>query len=81
MQIRVRVKTNARKFAIKCKNGIVIHATEKPQRDRVNVEITQQLSRIFNRRVWIKAGMHSRDKIIEVDGNEEEILEKLRTFC
>lgn len=81
MQLRIRVRTNARKFAITYKNGIVIHATEKPQRDRVNIEITQELSRIFNRRVWIKAGMHGRDKIIEVEGSEDEILEKLQRFC
>ena len=81
MQLRIKVKTSSKKFAINCKNGIVIHATQKPLHNKVNVEIVTELTKVFNRRVWIKAGMKSRDKIIEVDGSEEEIIEKLRKFC
>ncbi len=81
MQLRIRVKPNAKKFAIVCKNGILIHATGKPERNRVNIEITRELSRLLNRRVWIRAGMQSRDKILEVEGDEREILEKISGLC
>lgn len=80
MQFEAKVKTNSRKFAIKYNNGIVIHATERPMRNKVNIEIIKELSCIFNRRVWIKAGMQSQNKIIEVDGNESEILERLQSI-
>ena len=82
MQFGVRVRTSAKKFAISYKNntGIIIHATEKAQRNRVNIEITKELTLIFNLRVIIRAGLNSRDKIIEVEGNEEEILQRLHSI-
>ncbi|MBS3067111.1 DUF167 domain-containing protein [Candidatus Micrarchaeota archaeon] len=80
MQFEAKVKTNSRKFAIRYKNGIVIHATQRPMHNKVNIEIIKELSCIFNRRVWIKAGMQSHNKIIEVDGDENEILERLQSI-
>jgi len=81
MQFEIKVKANSKRFSISYKNGIIIHATERPVHNKVNVEITKELTKIFNRRVWIKAGMYSREKIIEVEGNEQEIMERLQSVC
>ena len=80
MQFQATVKTRSKKFAIEFRGDILIHATETAKNNKVNIEIIKELTKIFNRRVSIKAGLTSRRKVIEVEDNESYVFERIRAF-
>lgn len=82
MQFEIKVVPNSKRFAIKIKATeydvtITVYATQKPAHHKVNIELIKELTKLFNRRVYIKGGLQSRNKLVEVDGTEDEIFEKL----
>ncbi len=86
MQFEINVVPNSKRFAIKFRTNtydttIVVYATEKRVHNRVNIELIKELTKLFNRRVYIKGGLQSRNKLVEVDGSEEEVFERLRAHC
>lgn len=86
MQFEIKVIPNSKRFAVKIRSNsydtiITIYATERRVHNRVNVELVKEFTKLFNRRVYIKGGLQSQNKLVEVDGNEEEIFERLRAQC
>jgi uncharacterized protein len=63
------VKPNSPKFSIKLDGDeIVIHATEEPEKGKVNKEILKELTRLFQARVELVSGATSREKQLFVAG-------------
>lgn len=79
MQLWVKVVPNSKKFAAQFKtNGeMAVHATEEPERGKVNLEIIKELGKMLGMQVRIIRGATSRRKLLEIDGEEDKIMEKL----
>jgi len=74
MQLCVRVMPNSKKFAVGFRNGkMTIHATEEPERGKVNAEIVKQLEKMLKCRVRIIRGHTSRNKLLEIDSEEQKV--------
>ncbi len=62
--LSVYVKPNSTKFAIALDGEeIIVHATEEPEKGRVNKEIIKELTKVFGSKVEIISGSTSRQKI------------------
>jgi len=73
--ITIFVKPNSSKFKIELDGDeIVVHATEEPEKGKVNKEILKQFTKLFQRQVEIISGATSKQKKILVrDINRKEI--------
>lgn len=61
--ISIFVKPNASKFRVElCVDEIVVHATEEPEKGKVNKEILKEFSRLLHVKVELAAGATSRQK-------------------
>ena len=67
--IEVRVKTNAKSFALYEKDGkLILEVTSPPQEGKANLEIVKGLKKLFGRDVEILRGFKGRDKTILIRG-------------
>ncbi|HIH22387.1 TPA: DUF167 domain-containing protein [Candidatus Micrarchaeota archaeon] len=84
MQLYVRITPRSKKFRItlvKLPDGseeVRINITEEPEKGKGNAELVKQLSRITCGNVMIIRGATSRKKLLEIDGDEQQILEAIR---
>ena len=69
----------SKKFAVELlKDGsLKVYATQKPEHGKVNAEIIRELGSLLEKEVCIVKGGKSRNKIIEVNGDEKEIHRRL----
>jgi uncharacterized protein (TIGR00251 family) len=73
--ITIFVKPNSSKFAIELdedNDGIVVYATEEPEKGKVNKEILKELTKIFHAKVELISGATSRQKQLAVVGVKKE---------
>ena len=76
--ISIFVKPNSPKFSIQFDGDeIVVHATEEPEKGKVNKEILKELSRLFHTKVELVSGATSRQKQIAVFGVTKADLEQV----
>jgi len=76
--ITIFVKPNSPKFSIQLDDDeIVVHATEEPERGKVNKEILKELTKLFHAKVELVSGATSRQKQIAVIGAKKAELEQL----
>jgi uncharacterized protein len=76
--INIFVKPNAPKFKIEVDGKeIVVHATEEPEKGKVNKEILKEFSKIFHSKVELAAGFTSKEKQLFVKGMGKQQAEKL----
>ena len=68
MIIHVQVKTSSGKQDItKEDNGnFIVHLKSAPEDNKANVELAKLLQRFFKKKVKIKSGFTSKNKIVEV---------------
>lgn len=84
MQLYVRITPRSKKFRItlvKLPDGseeVRINITEEPEKGKGNMELVKQLSGITCGNVRILRGATSRKKLLEIDGDEQQILEAIR---
>jgi uncharacterized protein (TIGR00251 family) len=79
MQLWAKVTPNSNKFSVKIDGETAaIHATEEPERGRVNLEIIKEFQKRFGLKVRILRGATSRRKLLEIDGTEDGVREKLK---
>lgn len=73
--ITIYVKPNSPRFSIEMDGGeIVVHATEEPEKGKVNKEILKELSKLFHTQVEIVFGATSKQKKLLIKGiNKQEI--------
>ena len=77
--ITIFVKPNAPKFKVEL-NGkeIVVHATEEPEKGKVNKEILKEFSKILHVKVQLASGATSRQKTLFVKGmNKSQVVQHL----
>ncbi|MGE5187821.1 MAG: DUF167 family protein [Betaproteobacteria bacterium] len=61
--LSIFVKPNSPKFKIELDGGeIVVHATEVPERGKVNKEIIKELTRFFGVKAELVSGVTSKEK-------------------
>ncbi|HNT60806.1 MAG TPA: DUF167 domain-containing protein [Candidatus Bilamarchaeaceae archaeon] len=74
MLLHVKVVPCSRRFGIR-KKGDVWEAdlAEPPEKNRANAELVRQLEKITGRRVRILRGATGKKKVLEIEGNEQEI--------
>ncbi len=76
--ITIFVKPNSAKFSVELDGEeIVVHATEEPERGKVNKEILKELTKRFKAKVELVSGATSRQKQLVVLGVKKTDLEKL----
>ncbi len=76
--ITIFVKPNSPKFSIQLDSDeIVVHATEEPEKGKVNKEILKELTRLFHAKVELVSGATSRQKQLAVLGLKKEDLEQI----
>lgn len=76
--ITIFVKPNSPKFSLELDGEeIVVHATEEPEKGKVNKEILKELTRLFHAKVELVSGATSRQKQLVVSGVKKADLEKL----
>jgi uncharacterized protein len=67
--LTIFVKPNSPKFRIEIDGDeIVVHATEEPEKGKVNKEILKELTKIFHAKVELVSGATSRQKQLAVFG-------------
>jgi uncharacterized protein (TIGR00251 family) len=75
--LTIFVKPNSPQFSVKFDGAeIVVHATEEPERGKVNKEILKELTKIFHAKVELVSGATSRQKQLAVLGVKKSDLEK-----
>jgi uncharacterized protein (TIGR00251 family) len=75
--LTIFVKPNSPKFSIEIDGGeIIVHATEEPERGKVNKEILKELTKLFHAKVELVSGAVSRQKQLAVLGIKKADLER-----
>ena len=73
--ITIFVKPNAPKFKIELDGKeIVVHATEEPEKGRVNKEILKQFAKLLHVKVVLASGATSRKKTLFVEGTKKDLV-------
>ena len=76
--INIFVKPNSPKFRIETDgNEIVVHATEEPEKGKVNKEILKEFSKILHVKVELASGSTSRQKQLFAAGISKSKAEQL----
>ena len=75
--ISIFVKPNSPKFKIELDGGeIVVHATEVPEKGKVNKEIIKEMARFFGVKVELASGATSKEKQFFLLGMTKQQVEK-----
>lgn len=79
--IKIFVKPNSPKFTIEfdCEE-IVVHATEEPEKGKVNKEILKEFAKLLREKVELASGATSRKKQLAVKGISKSQAEQLLHF-
>jgi hypothetical protein len=76
--ITIFVKPNSPKFSVELDGEeIVVHATEEPEKGKVNKEIIKELTKRFKAKVELVSGATSRQKQLVVLGVKKADFERL----
>ena len=84
MHLYVRITPRSKKFRItlvKLPDGseeVRISITKEPEKGKGNAELVKRISEITGSNVRILRGATSRKKLLEIDGDEQQILEAIR---
>ena len=79
MKISVKVVPGSPEFGIEESEGVwKVHVKAKAERNRANLELLREIGRITGCRARLLRGGTGRKKVIEVEGKEEEVLDRLR---
>ncbi len=82
MKITVRVIPNAKTFGIEKREGtFVVRVNERAEKGRATAELIKGLSKALGHKVALVRGNTSRNKVIEIEGEENEIIRKLEQAC
>ncbi len=75
--ITIFVKPNSSKFLVELDGEeIVVHATEEPEKGKVNKEILKELTKLFHAKVELVSGATSKQKQLAVFGVKKADLEQ-----
>jgi hypothetical protein len=75
--ITIFVKPNSPKFSVELEGDeLVVHATEEPERGKVNKEILKEFSKLLHVQVELASGVASRQKQLFVWGVSKSQVEQ-----
>ena len=78
--LSIFVKPNSSEFKIEIDGDeVVVHATEEPEKGKVNKEITKELSRLFKVNVELVSGFTSKQKTLLLRGASKAKIENQLT--
>jgi len=73
MILEISVVPNSPKFSVSYKNGrLKVMLTSEPEKNRANIELIQNLSKLLGKQVRIVSGLTSKRKKLAVDMTEGE---------
>jgi uncharacterized protein (TIGR00251 family) len=76
--ITIFVKPNSPKFSVEIDDAeIVVHATEEPEKGKVNKEILKEFSKLLSSPTELASGFTSKQKVLLVKGTSKADIEKL----
>jgi uncharacterized protein (TIGR00251 family) len=76
--ITIFVKPNSPKFKVELDmDEIVVHATEEPEKGKVNKEILKELTKLFHAKVELVSGATSKKKQLLITGLKKLDIEQL----
>ncbi len=78
--IKAKIIPQKREFKIafdKKNDCLVINATKKPEKGKVNEEVLKGLRNFFNSEITLISGFKSNKKVLKIMLEKEEILKKL----
>ena len=79
--ITIFVKPNSPKFTIEIEGDeIVVHATEEPEKGKVNKEILKEFSKLLHVKVELASGATSKQKQLFVKGFGKNQVKELLQF-
>ena len=79
--ITIFVKPNSPKFTIEIEGDeIVVHATEEPEKGKVNKEILKEFSKLLHVKVELASGATSKQKQLFVKGFGKSQVKELLQF-
>lgn len=79
MRITLRVTPNAKAFRIEEKQGeFRIYVKEKAEDNKANIALCKELKKLLKKEVTLVTGAKNRNKVLEIEGTEEEVLNALR---
>jgi uncharacterized protein YggU (UPF0235/DUF167 family) len=82
MKISVRVVPNAKRFSLKEEEGgFRAYVAQKAEGNKANTALLKNLGKLLKRKVGLLSGAKARDKVLEIEGNEEEVIGALRNTC
>ncbi len=78
--LSIFVKPNSSKFKIELDGTeIVVHATEEPEKGKVNKEIIKEFTKLLHAKVELASGFTSKQKQLFIKGMNKQQLEKILT--
>ncbi len=79
MKLSVRVVPNAKAFRIgHSENGWKVYVKEKAEENKANMALLKGLRKLLGREVRLVSGAKARNKVLEIEGTEKEVLGALR---
>ncbi len=79
--IEAKIKTGCSSFSIKNVDGkIFIEVLSPPVEGKANKEIIKELRKLFKSEAQIVKGLKSKDKVILIKGNPDEIEKIIKQF-
>ena len=78
--LEIQVKLRSKKFKIRFNDVLTVSCTQPPIKGKVNHELIRELSKIFNTKVEIVSGHHSRRKRILLKNITEKETRKILTM-
>ena len=82
MRIEVRVVPNSKEFLIKKQDeGFKIYLKSKAEKGKANRVLVKEFTKILKKNVSIVHGLKSNKKVIEIEGEERDVLESIKNKC
>lgn len=82
MYLEVRVVPNAKKFSVSVKENLIkIYVQAKAENNEANKELVQELTKLIGKKALLVKGAKSKRKVIEVEGEENEVLGKIQEIA
>ena len=82
MRISARVVPNAKQFRIeRAAQGWKIYVKEKAEDNKANIALLKGLRKLLGMEIALVSGAKSREKVLEIEGTEKEVLDALRKAC
>ena len=80
-KVKIHVTPNAKKFAVKgfdqWRGAWLVDISARAEKGKANKELVSELSRLFGKEVRLVAGVHSRDKVVEIQGLDENTVNEI----